>query len=146
MSLAATIWAWEQPLEGTAKLVLLCIADHADAEGRCFPSVDRIADRCGISARTVQRALRLLEGGGALGVEVRPGQAPLYRLDVRAVLRPLGAPGAGKVAQRLLPLVAPVAAGRGRQSVTPDKVSPRGCQVVTRGVSLCRPNLPITYQ
>lgn len=141
MSLAAQVWAWEQPLEGTAKLVLLCLAEHADAEGRCWPSVARIAQRCGISERTAQRALRLLEAGAAIGVEVRSGSTPVYCLDVRAVVRPLGLPGAGKAAQRILPLPVVVGgrrSGTGCQNGTGDDLSAAGVTLSPGGVNLSR--------
>jgi DNA-binding transcriptional ArsR family regulator len=111
MSLMATEWAWAQPVEGTSKLVLLCLADHADAEGRCWPAVPRIAERCGISARTARRALQVLRAGGALEVDERPGRVPVYRLLVTTVLRPIGLGGSGKAAQRVLPLVVPLRGG-----------------------------------
>lgn len=61
------------PLEWSSaeRLVALIIADHVgDSTGECFPSVERIAQRSGITSRQVQRIIRRLELYGV--VEVRP--------------------------------------------------------------------------
>jgi DNA-binding transcriptional ArsR family regulator len=58
MSIEALNWAWEQPVAKAAnKLVLLALADHANGDGECWPSMKRIADRSDISARHVSRAI-----------------------------------------------------------------------------------------
>lgn len=60
---------WE--LEGLGpndRLVLLCLADHADDGGTCYPSVPRIMARTGLSDRGVQKALKRLEGVGMVSV------------------------------------------------------------------------------
>ncbi len=51
-------WAWRQPLTSTQRFVLLALADAADDNGACWPSVSTLADRCVMSTRTVQRALQ----------------------------------------------------------------------------------------
>lgn len=51
-------WAWRQPLPSTQRFVLLALADAADENGACWPSVSMLAKRCAISTRTVQRALQ----------------------------------------------------------------------------------------
>ena len=48
-------WAWRQNLPSTAKLVLLALADAADDEGNCWPSVATIAGKAGVTTRTVRR-------------------------------------------------------------------------------------------
>lgn len=57
MSRKATDWAWEQGLKPHLKLVLLTIADRADAEGECFPRVSTIAKDTCQSERSVLRQL-----------------------------------------------------------------------------------------
>lgn len=56
----ATRWAWAQAVESTQKLVLLAIADVANEQGDCCPSVGALAKRCKKSPRTIQRALQAL--------------------------------------------------------------------------------------
>jgi DNA-binding transcriptional ArsR family regulator len=65
MSIEALNWAWEQPVDKAAnKLVLLALADHANSDGECWPSMKRIAERSDISPRHVSRAIsELIELG-----------------------------------------------------------------------------------
>lgn len=44
--------------------VLAAVATYADAAGACFPAVSTIADRLGLTRRTIQRHMRALEAGG----------------------------------------------------------------------------------
>ena len=61
MSLEVMNWAWDQPVaKATNKLVLLALADHANADGECWPSMKRIARRSDISTRHVSRAINEL--------------------------------------------------------------------------------------
>lgn len=55
-------WAWEQKVEASSKLVLMALADHADETGVCWPSIARIAEKCGMSQRTVVRHIEDLSG------------------------------------------------------------------------------------
>ncbi|HPE80103.1 MAG TPA: helix-turn-helix domain-containing protein [Gammaproteobacteria bacterium] len=64
MSNDALRWAWAQPLNHAAKLVLLCLADHADDSGTCWPSLSRIAAMTGLDQSTVKRKIRALEHDG----------------------------------------------------------------------------------
>jgi len=66
MSVKALTWAFEQPLAGNEKVVLLALADHADENGSCWPSMRRIAEKACIAERTVRRILIVLEEGGFL--------------------------------------------------------------------------------
>lgn len=65
MSFEALVWAVKSDVGGADKLVLLCLADHHNGETKdCYPSIERIALWCGMSRRTVQRALERLEAEG----------------------------------------------------------------------------------
>lgn len=65
MSIDALNWAWDQTCPNpTAKLVLMALADHANADGECWPSMKKIADRSGITPRQVSTHItRLVELG-----------------------------------------------------------------------------------
>jgi len=64
-------WAWRQALTPTPKLVLMALADAADDQGICWPSVSTLAKKCTVSTRTVQRSLRVLIDSGLLMAEAR---------------------------------------------------------------------------
>ena len=64
-------WAWRQVLTPTLKLVLMALADAADDQGVCWPSVSTLAKKCSVSTRTVQRSLRSLMDRGLLIAESR---------------------------------------------------------------------------
>lgn len=53
-------------LSSTEKLVLLAIADHASAEGTCFPSYRTIEEKTALSRRTVMAIMKGLEKRGLL--------------------------------------------------------------------------------
>lgn len=72
MSVHATAWAWEQPVGGTQKLVLLSLADHAGENDECYPSMQRLAERCCVKLRAARAAVRALEEAGYLKRYVRP--------------------------------------------------------------------------
>lgn len=64
-------WAWRQALTPTLKLILMALADAADDQGVCWPSVSTLAKKCTVSTRTVQRSLRVLIHSGLLIAETR---------------------------------------------------------------------------
>ena len=53
------------------KLIMLKLADNADDNGKCFPSMKHIAEKCNCSRSTVVRNINLLEKGGFLSIERR---------------------------------------------------------------------------
>lgn len=71
MSLEAMTWAFKQPLSGHAKVILLAIADHANDEGECWPSLARIAKKASVSERTAQRYMLELADQGYLSTAGR---------------------------------------------------------------------------
>jgi hypothetical protein len=75
---------WENsPHSGSTLLVLLALADHANDEGVCWPSIPRIAKRARISERQTVRALADLQASGELQVLERgggKGKSNVYRV------------------------------------------------------------------
>lgn len=47
------VWVWQQPLKAPQKLVLLALADHADDEGRCWPGIEGLKQKCGMSKSSI---------------------------------------------------------------------------------------------
>ena len=80
MTIAAIEWAFTQQIEiPSAKLVLLALADHANDKGHCWPSMERLQDRTGLSRATVYRAIDTLTGIGLVQM-VKRGRANNYNL------------------------------------------------------------------
>ena len=71
MSITAMNWAWGLSLSLIQKLVLMALADAADDEGMCWPSVATISRKCCVSRRTVQRTLQTLVDSDLLHAEPR---------------------------------------------------------------------------
>jgi hypothetical protein len=71
------------------KLILVKLADHADDDGTCWPSIRRIAHDAECDERTVRRHIRNLEAAGFLVVERRTHDGvnlpSLYRLTFDGV-------------------------------------------------------------
>lgn len=56
-----------------AKLVLVCLATHADADGtNAYPSRDTIAAQCELGTRTVDKILRDLQSAGVIAEDAPP--------------------------------------------------------------------------
>lgn len=71
MSLEAMTWAFKQTLNPTRKIVLLALADYADDENRCWPSMRTLAEKSSLTERAVRNAIRDLEEIGYLTTESR---------------------------------------------------------------------------
>lgn len=67
MSVLAMAWAWGRQVGSpSAKLVLMCLADFANQDGECFPSICLLGDQTEQSASTVRRRLQELEELGLI--------------------------------------------------------------------------------
>lgn len=69
---------WPLRLSAFDKLVLLALADISDDEGRCFPSMRTLTEKCGMDERTVQRSLKRLQGDGYVDRQMRDGRSTVY--------------------------------------------------------------------
>lgn len=108
MSVSALNWSFNVPLRGLAlKGVLNALADHADPQGRCWPSIERLARYAGCDAKTARKALRDLETLGALKRQTRPGRSDLF--DLQFTWQPEAARDAGPLPELAgVPEVAPL--------------------------------------
>ncbi|MDQ7262689.1 helix-turn-helix domain-containing protein [Paracoccus sp. PS-1] len=57
-----------ETLGPTERLIMLALADHADDTGRCYPSMQRLCQRTGLSERAVQVNIKKLQGQGYIKV------------------------------------------------------------------------------
>ena len=58
--------AWTVELAPQVKFVLVALADHADSEGICWPSVALLRKKTGLSRRQIQRHLKALRESGEI--------------------------------------------------------------------------------
>jgi hypothetical protein len=75
------------PQDGNDLLVLLALADFADDEGYCWPSMASIAKKARMTERGVRKIARRLEEAGHLSCEVGGGRSGSNRYRVH-VLNP----------------------------------------------------------
>ena len=77
-----------QDMSGPQKAVLISLADNANDEGFCWPSVARISERTCLAERTVQAAIKWLCVAGILSVRERMGRSTMYTLTPAAYAPP----------------------------------------------------------
>lgn len=93
MSIKIMSAVWDEPdTKGSERLVLLALADNANDEGFCWPSLETIARKCNISRRFVVRLLDSLEERGLVERERRTLKgmytSTMYRVIVHKVVKP----------------------------------------------------------
>lgn len=79
---------WGVNLPDSEKIVLLALADAANDEGVCWPSMSSLAAKCSKSDRTVQAAIKALVTAGHLTRLERPGKGVLYTVHPRSDCAP----------------------------------------------------------
>lgn len=83
MSIKVMNLVWESaPYEGNTLLTLLAIADRADDEGVCWPSVATLATKTRQSERNTQRCLKQVAKDGFLEREFRKDNSTVYRIVI----------------------------------------------------------------
>lgn len=81
IKLMSEIWDNEDPgLSGSRLNILLCLADHANDDGVCWPSIPRIAKRVRIDRNNVMDHIKALTKSGYLAVERRNGTSNVYKV------------------------------------------------------------------
>jgi hypothetical protein len=114
-------------LTHTSKIVLLALADNANDAGVCWPSIPNIATRCSMDERSIYRVIALLEGGGHLTTEARPGKSTIYRVhpqtpDPKSV-QPLTKRQASHATTPDVKSSPPLTHSQAPQKPTPDRLS-----------------------
>jgi hypothetical protein len=84
VKVSSRVWEQSRQTEPSKKLLLLALADRADDDGVCWPSVNYLAERIHASERHTRRLLRDLEAAGELlTFEQRGrGHTPTYVVTV----------------------------------------------------------------
>jgi len=121
MSRAARDWAWScRGLTLALRCILLALAEHADGDGRCSPSLTRLAELTGADRRTVTRGLAELEARGLVERERRRGQGTAYTLAI------------GARSTNLIPAESPDPRDRGRKPPHQGRDAPGGVTPLSR--------------
>jgi hypothetical protein len=80
MSTRAMAACWPLQMPPTVKAVLISLADQANDDGVCWPSVGTVTERTCLSERAVQNAIGWLEQNGYVSREMKAGRATRYTL------------------------------------------------------------------
>lgn len=99
MSIRIMTAVWDdKTTKGSERLVLLALADSANDEGFCWPSLETIAKKCNINRRFVIRLIEQLEEKGLIERERRTKDglytSNMYRVIVHKVVN-ISTPPAG---------------------------------------------------
>jgi len=90
MSFQAMAWAVSQKLPTKEKFVLIMMANYADEDGKCWPSMNRLCEDTGMKKDSVIRAIKALEEIGLAEVERRKIEGVnlpnIYHLNLRGVV------------------------------------------------------------
>jgi hypothetical protein len=81
IKLMTAVWDRED-LSSTQKLVLLSLADWANDEGLCWPSIERLAIKTSMAGRSVQRIIRDLESMGFVRRDEVLGKGNRYWISI----------------------------------------------------------------
>lgn len=84
MSYAHYQVGWDYEGSTNLKIILLALAKHTDAAGRCYPSIATLAHITGMHRSTVMRGLDQLEREGVVERAKSRGRATQYRLQLVA--------------------------------------------------------------
>lgn len=73
--------AWELSIPATEKMVLLCLCDHANDDGQCWPSMNRLAAKCSLTDRTVRKAIKWLIDHKQISAATDAGKVNRYQIN-----------------------------------------------------------------
>lgn len=117
MSISLMTEAWKlQDLSSTQKFVFMSLADNANDQGECYPSMALIVRRTCLSERAVRDAIRALESKGYVRSVSRLGTSTMYHLSTAPAA---AAPPAPNAPRQEMPPRAARAAPPPRQEVPP---------------------------
>lgn len=127
MSIRIMSQVWEVDLPASEKLVLLALADCANDEGGCWPSMATLSSKCSKSERTIQTAIKALVAAGHVLRDERPGRGCFY------IVRPVSSTAPAKSAppQKLRPAKS---APPQKRASTPAKSAPHPRRICTQTI------------
>ena len=90
IKLMSEIWDNQDPqLTGSKLVIMLCLADHANDNGECWPSIARLAERARIAPANVTRHIKELEAAGYLIVTRTSGTHNTYVVSATPHANPI---------------------------------------------------------
>jgi hypothetical protein len=85
MSSDYTTLAWRTELQSGPRLVFLALCDNANDAGNCFPSIQTLADKCGLSVRAVRGHVAAMEEQGLVQRIQRTGWSSEYQINLKVL-------------------------------------------------------------
>jgi hypothetical protein len=82
---------WDSTVPAPERFTLLALADRADEDGKCWPSVPTLARKCRTGESTIRRHIKALTALGVLRVKHRMNDSSMYQI-VLARLRQMADP------------------------------------------------------
>lgn len=87
MSIKLMSQVWELEISQSEKIVLLSLADQANDDGFCWPSIPTIARRCSLTERGVYKIIARLEESGFLQRSDNAyGKSNLYIITIKEIV------------------------------------------------------------
>lgn len=114
MSVRVMSLVWDSNVPAPERFTLLALADRADEDGRCWPSIRTLSLKCRMGASTIRRHLVTLQECGVLTVDHRFNSSSMYTISL-GKLRELVDPATPSQSDT------PSQSGRGSQSDTPSQ-------------------------
>ena len=85
MSLDYMTLAWRTELQAGPRLILLAICDNANDDGNCYPSIQSLSLKSGVSPRAVRGHVAFLDEAGIVERHERAGRSTYYQVNLRAL-------------------------------------------------------------
>ena len=85
MSLDYMTLAWRTELSAGPRLVLLAICDSANDDGSCYPSIQALALKSGLSVRAVRGHVAEMAAAGLLVRHERDGRSTNYQISLTSL-------------------------------------------------------------
>ena len=85
MSVDYMTLAWRTELQAGPRLVLLAICDNANDDGNCYPSIQALANKSGLSVRAVRGHVASMTESGLLLRNERAGRSTFYQIALKAL-------------------------------------------------------------
>ena len=92
IKIMASIWEGG-PSGSTHRFVLIALADNANDDGECWPSIATLSRKTGLCERSVRTSLRWLEAEGWLATQIGAARAGANRYRISAPPPAADAPG-----------------------------------------------------